>query len=139
MIVCVQLLLSGCWSKRELTDLALVLALGIDMTKDGKYEVSMQIVNPGNVAGAVQQGGGGGQGLPIVVYHQKGDNIVEAARKASTMISRRLYFSHTNMLVIGEKVAKKIYLLYWKPSKETNNSEAQLRWWLQKEQRRRPF
>ena len=107
MIVCLQLLLSGCWSKRELTSLALVLALGIDMTKDGKYEVSMQIVNPGNVAGALQQGGGGGQGLPIVVYHQKGDNIVEAARKASTMISRRLYFSHTNMLVIGEKVAKK--------------------------------
>ncbi|MGG4011652.1 Ger(x)C family spore germination protein [Bacillus smithii] len=106
MIVCVQLLLSGCWSEHELSDLAFVLALGIDKTEDGKYEVSLQIVNPGNVAGATQQVGGGGQGLPIVVYHEKGDNIVEAIRKNSELVSRRLYFSHTNMLILGEKVAK---------------------------------
>lgn len=107
MISCLTILLSGCWSEHELSDLAFVLALGIDKTKDGKYEVSLQIVNPGNVAGATQQVGGGGQGLPIVVYHEKGDNIVEAVRKNTELVSRRLYFSHTNMLILGEKIAKK--------------------------------
>ena len=31
------ILLSGCWSKKELTDLAIVAALGVDKTEDGKY------------------------------------------------------------------------------------------------------
>ncbi|MED5074414.1 Ger(x)C family spore germination protein, partial [Anoxybacillus geothermalis] len=48
-------LLAGCWSKKELTDLAVVIAVGLDKTKDGRYLASFQVVNPGNVAGAPQR------------------------------------------------------------------------------------
>lgn len=46
-----MVLLTSCWSKKELTDLAFVSAMGIDKTKDGRYELTFQIINPGNVAG----------------------------------------------------------------------------------------
>lgn len=97
--------LSGCWSKKELTDLAFVIAVGIDKTEDGKFVVTFQVVNPGNVAGATQRGGGSG-GVPVSIYKEAGDNLVEASRKASKKLSRLIYYAHTNLVVIGEEVAK---------------------------------
>ncbi|BBW96115.1 Ger(x)C family spore germination protein [Geobacillus icigianus] len=102
--VCVCLL-SGCWSKKELTDLAFVIAVGLDKTEDGKYLASFQVVNPGNVAGAVQRGGGAA-GVPVSIYTSTGDSLVEASRKASEKVSRLLYYAHTNLVVVGEEVAR---------------------------------
>jgi spore germination protein KC len=99
------LLLSGCWSKRELTDLAIVAAIGIDKNEEGRYVGTMQIINPGNVTGGMQ-GGGGTQGPPVSVATGTGDSIVELSRKTSRKLSRRLYYAHTNLVVISEDLAK---------------------------------
>lgn len=99
------LLLSGCWSKKELTDLAIVAAIGIDRNEEGRYVGTLQIINPGNVAGGMQ-GGGGSQGPPVSVIMGTGDSIVELSRMTSRKLSRRLYYAHTNLVVIGEDLAK---------------------------------
>jgi spore germination protein KC len=98
-------LLSGCWSNKELTDLAFIAALGIDKNEEGRYVGTFQIVNPGSVAGGMQ-GGGGGERLPVTVYSATGNNIVEVSRRASNKVSRRLYYAHTNLLVISDELAK---------------------------------
>ncbi|MDZ5722344.1 Ger(x)C family spore germination protein [Bacillus inaquosorum] len=99
------IVLPGCWDKRELTDLAIISAIGIDRTNEGNYVLHLQIINPGNVAGGLQ-GGGAGDRPPISVYSIEGDNMTEALRKASMKVSRRLYFAHTNLVVISEKLAR---------------------------------
>ncbi|PLS07215.1 Ger(x)C family spore germination protein [Neobacillus cucumis] len=106
-------LLTACWNQKELTDLAFVMAMGIDKGKDKKFKVSFQLVNPGNVTAGQGAGGGGGQGLPIAVYRSTGDTITEAARNATKKVSRRLYYAHTNVVVVSEEIAKKelIYIL----------------------------
>ncbi len=96
-------IMSGCWNQKELTDLAFVMAMGIDKGEDKKFDVSFQLVNPGNVASGQN---GGGQGLPIAVYKSSGNTITEAARNATKMISRRLYYSHTNLIAVSEEVAR---------------------------------
>ena len=97
--------LGGCWNQKELTELAFVMALGVDRGENGKgYNLTFQIVNPGNV-NTGQMGGGGG--LPIAVYKSSGVNLTDAARNATKKISRTLYFAHTNVVVISEKLAKK--------------------------------
>ncbi|PEW08854.1 spore gernimation protein KC [Priestia megaterium] len=106
LILTITLFLTSCWSKKELTDLAIVAAMGLDKTKDGRYHITLQIINPGNVAGGMQGGGGGTQSPPITIYSASGNNIVEASRRASSRISRRLYYAHTNLVVVGEKLAK---------------------------------
>ncbi|MDQ0974881.1 spore germination protein KC [Neobacillus niacini] len=105
VIVGTALLLSGCWSKKELTDLAIVAALGIDKNEEGRYVGTLQIINPGNVAGGFQ-GGGGSQGPPVSVVTGTGDTIVELSRRTSRKLSRRLYYAHTNLVVISEELAK---------------------------------
>ena len=42
-------LLTGCWSRRELNDLAISVGMGFDK-KDDQVQVTIQIVNPGEVA-----------------------------------------------------------------------------------------
>lgn len=96
-------ILSACWNQKELTDLAFVMALGIDRGEDDLYHLSFQLVNPGNVSAG--QGGGGGQGLPIAVYKSTGRTITEASRNATKKVSRRLYYAHTNLVVVSEEVA----------------------------------
>ncbi|MGG0454427.1 Ger(x)C family spore germination protein [Priestia megaterium] len=106
LMMTMTLLLTSCWSKKELTDLAIVSAMGIDKTKNGRYHLTLQIINPGNVAGGMQGGGAGTQSPPVTIYSASGDNIVEASRRASSRISRRLYYAHANLVVVGEKLAK---------------------------------
>lgn len=100
------LLLTGCWGKKELTDLAIVAAIGIDKNEEGRYVGTLQIINPGNVAGGMQGGGGGSQGPPVSVVTGTGDSIVELSRRTSRKLSRRLYYAHTNLVVISEDLAK---------------------------------
>ncbi|GIN20700.1 MAG TPA: Ger(x)C family spore germination protein [Bacillus bacterium] len=100
-----MLILSGCWSNKELTDLAFVIAIGFDKSEDGKIVGTFQIVNPSNVAGGLQ-GGTMGDASAVTVYTSTGKNVYEVTRQASSKLSRILYYSHANLLVIGEQLAK---------------------------------
>jgi spore germination protein KC len=105
LIVFIVPMLAGCWNQRELTELAFVLAMGIDKGKNGdKYDVTFQVVVPSNVSTAQSTGGGGGP--PVVVYKSSGNTLTEASRKTKKMIPRVLYFAHTNILIISEELAK---------------------------------
>ncbi|UVI28586.1 Ger(x)C family spore germination protein [Paenibacillus spongiae] len=95
-------ILTGCWSRKELNDLGIVLAIGID--KAGKqYEVSVQVVNPGEVA--VKRGGTSGYS-PVTLYSSKGNTIAEAIRRLTTVTPRKTYFSHIRILVLSESLAR---------------------------------
>ncbi|MBB6021712.1 spore germination protein KC [Paenibacillus sp. JGP012] len=97
------LLLTGCWNYRELNNLALALAIGIDKVPDrDTYRYSFQIVNAREIAG-----GKTGQVVPVVVYSSEGQTLLEAARKASKKVPRRLNVQHVRILIIGEETAKK--------------------------------
>ncbi|GGB54004.1 Ger(x)C family spore germination protein [Fictibacillus barbaricus] len=97
-------LTTGCWNRRELNELAITLAMGLDLTKDGKYLVTAQVVNPSEIAG--DKGGGGGDS-PVVIYQEKGETVFEAIRKMTKESPRKIYPSHLRMLIIGESLAKK--------------------------------
>ncbi|WP_046174194.1 Ger(x)C family spore germination protein [Domibacillus indicus] len=97
--------LSGCWSKKELSELALISAVGIDRDEDGNYMKAIQIINPGNVSSGLQ-GGGGGQAPGVTVITAEGKSIVDVHINASAEISRQLYHPHANLIVIGEDLAR---------------------------------
>lgn len=49
-------LMTGCWDRNEMDDLALVMASGIDLTDDGQLEITLQIALPTGIPSAVQSG-----------------------------------------------------------------------------------
>ena len=104
-MILITIFLSGCWNKKELNDIAIISAMAIDKNDDGTYTKTIQIINPGNVAGGLQ-GGGGGQSPAVSVYSATGQSVLDAHFNATSKVSRRLYHSHANLLVISEELAK---------------------------------
>lgn len=102
LVCCVCLLLTGCWSRRELNELAITVGLGIDKVGDN-FIVSAQVVDPGQVA---MKSGGGANRVPVTVFQETGKTIVETLRKMTTSAPRRIYLSHLRMLIIGEEMAR---------------------------------
>jgi spore germination protein KC len=105
LMITSTVIVSGCWSQKELNELAIISAIAIDKNEEGKYVKTIQLINPGNVAGGLQ-GGGSGQSPAVTVYTATGDSVLEAHINASSKISRRLYHAHANLLVISEELAK---------------------------------
>ncbi|MED1467253.1 Ger(x)C family spore germination protein [Bacillus salipaludis] len=98
---CSFILLTGCWNRRELNELSILLGLGIDK-ENGQYIITAQVVNPSEIA---SKKGGSGKS-PVVVYQGKGETLFEAVRKVTTVAPRKLYFAHLRILVFGEELAK---------------------------------
>jgi spore germination protein KC len=94
-------ILTGCWNRRELNELALVVAMSIDKSGN-QYSISAQVVDPGEVSVSAR---GGGR-APVTTYDEKGKHLFEAVRRMTTVSPRKLYWSHLQMLVISEEVAK---------------------------------
>ncbi|MGE7092598.1 Ger(x)C family spore germination protein [Lysinibacillus sp. NPDC048646] len=101
LLISLSLLLSSCWSKRELNELAIVVAVGVDKVEE-EYEVSLQIVNPSEVSSSKPSSGQS----PVITYNAKGDSVFEAVRKMTTLTPRKAYFAHLQVLVVGENLAK---------------------------------
>ncbi|TWE04922.1 spore germination protein KC [Neobacillus bataviensis] len=95
--------LTGCWDQRELNKIALVMALGLDKTKGKEeYHVSYEVVNPTEISGKT----GTGRTTPITVYSSSGSTIFEALRNGADESPRQLMISHTNVIIVGEELAK---------------------------------
>jgi spore germination protein KC len=96
------LLLTGCWDRRELNELAISVAIGIDKV-GSQYQVTVQVVQPGVVA--AKKGGSGGA-TPVTMSQAKGATIFEAIRKMATDSPRKIYAAHLRVAVIGEELAR---------------------------------
>ncbi|MEW9671775.1 Ger(x)C family spore germination protein [Ammoniphilus sp. 3BR4] len=101
-MICIMFL-TGCWNRRELDQLAISLAMGIDKEGD-QYVVTHQVVNPSEVASS--KGGGGGTATPVTMYQGKGKTVFEASRRVTKIVPRKIYAAHIRVLVIGEEFAK---------------------------------
>ena len=100
-LILLSTLLSGCWSRKELNDLSLAAAIGID--KDGdQFKVSVQAIIPSEVASKK----GGGYEVPVTVYTATSKTIVEAIRKMTTTAPRKIYLAQLRVVVIGEALAR---------------------------------
>lgn len=99
--------LSGCGYKKDIQRIYLVLAVGVDITPDDKFEITMQVLNPG--ASSTQTGGGGGTspGNETLTLTGIGDSFFDALYDASRSISRTHHFGHAKYIVIGDALARK--------------------------------
>ncbi|MBA2875012.1 Ger(x)C family spore germination protein [Thermaerobacillus caldiproteolyticus] len=103
------ILLSGCWDRTEVNDLALIVGLGIDQKKDGKIMLTAELIVPQAVGGGGQMmGGGGGSGVSgqTVVRSGTGTTVADAISNLQEKLSRRVFWGHTKVVVFGEKAAK---------------------------------
>ncbi|MCM3699541.1 Ger(x)C family spore germination protein [Paenibacillus macerans] len=102
LIMLLPALLSGCWERKELNELAFVLGYGLDKEGD-QFKVSMQVVIPSEIATSTTAKGGG---MPVTVYDFKVKTIYEALHEFTLASSRSSYLGHIRVLVLGEELAR---------------------------------
>lgn len=105
LLITLSLLLTGCAGKRELNELAIVMAVGIDKGEEGNVRVTAQIPRPSDARG--QTGAPSGQtGDAIWSVSAEGKTLFEAIRNLGRFSPRRIFWAHNFIIVINEEFAK---------------------------------
>ena len=95
---------SGCWDLREINEIGLVTAVGIDKgTEPNKYAVTVQMANQ-SAEGSSDSGSKAKSEMWIGT--EEGSSVFDAARKLSSVSSRRIMWAHNNVVIIGESLAR---------------------------------
>jgi spore germination protein KC len=106
LLVVFSLTSTGCLGKQEINDLALVMAVGLDTgKKPGTVMLTAQIARPADARG--QTGApSGGTGEPIWSATAEGKSVFEAVRNLGRYSSRRVFWAHNFVIIIGEDLAR---------------------------------
>lgn len=101
-IIFCLLMITGCWDRKELGDIGIVFAIGLDKNADtGKIVTTVQVVRPSALS---KQNSGKESSVEIV--SSAGDTLIEAFRGIGKEFDRKLYYAHTKVIIISERLAK---------------------------------
>jgi Ger(x)C family germination protein len=108
-LICIPVFLTGCWDRTEINDLAIVVATAEDKAGKENYRVTVQAPLPSSLGGTGSSGGGGGTSGegPFLVAQGTGKNLRQGVDDIQGRLSRKLYFPHRRVLILGEGLAKR--------------------------------
>lgn len=91
-------LLSGCWNYVEIDNQLLVSGMALDIGKQGcRCHLSVEVVTVSSSESS---------NFESHVIESDGSTVFEAIRNLMTLTSKKLYFGHCKIMVIGEPLAK---------------------------------
>jgi spore germination protein KC len=108
LLMMTAFLLSGCWDRREVNDLALVTAAGIDKKSDGLIELSVLVFIPKGSSSQQSMDGssGGGSSVQTLVRSAEGTTIADAMSKLQEKLPRHVFWGHCEVFIFDEELAK---------------------------------
>ncbi|TNJ57733.1 Ger(x)C family spore germination protein [Paenibacillus hemerocallicola] len=103
------LFVTGCWDRSEVNDLAIILSAGIDQDNRNGVKLSVEVYIPksgesGTTRDGMSPSGGGGR--PTLVSSATGVSLSDAMSHLQERLSRKLYWGHNHVFVIGKKRAE---------------------------------
>lgn len=105
LILVLAVMTGGCWDRRELSELAIVLGTGVDRLPDGRVRITLQLARPSAFGG---EGGKVSMDQNIAwVVSATGETVADAQRKLALQVSRQITWTHNVVLVFGEAAARR--------------------------------
>jgi spore germination protein KC len=102
LVLLIMLIITGCWNRKELDQISIATAIGIDKLGD-HYNISVQLLNTDEITSTK----GVGQRMPVVTLQMSnGSTMFESFRKLTTSSPRKILASHLRILILGEGIAK---------------------------------
>jgi len=101
----ISLVVVGCWSRRELEDLAIVAGVALDKAeKPDEIQLTVQVIKSAQMGSQAAQGGGGGKAVWNI--KKTGNTVFDIIRRFTFESSRKLYFSHNQLIIYSQDLAK---------------------------------
>lgn len=106
MLICMQFsILTGCYDRRELDDMAYPIALGFDKGVTNDLRMTLQLALPIAIGGG--EGGGGGAGEKSVsVVTVDTPTIYSGLNMLNTFVSKQINLSHVKAIIFSKDLAK---------------------------------
>jgi len=104
LFIIISGLTSGCYDKREVDDLAYVVAIGLDKGVTNTLRLTVQIAEP-LVIGAGGSGGGGGNEKSSIVTVET-PSLYAGLNLINNSVSKEINLSHAKLIVFSEELAK---------------------------------
>lgn len=101
IILCFVLIFSsaGCWNRRELNTLAILVGMGVDKAENtDQVQLTAQIFKPVELKGASES--------YYLNVQSTGDTVFDALRNFTKQTSRKVYLPHNQVLIFGETAAR---------------------------------
>lgn len=102
-IMCFTLV--GCWDSVEPEKLGVVTLLGVQVSKNNNIKVTIQEVSLKNQS-SMNQPSASTPNRPFYVYSEEGSTISEAIQKISSSEHQKIYFAHTKVIILDEKLVE---------------------------------
>lgn len=97
-----MLILTGCWDRRELNQLGIVSAIGIDKDPDTEeYILTSHVLKPSELS--VQNSS---SRKPYNVVTTTAKTIFEAIQKSNNLSDREGFYAHNKVIIVSEELAK---------------------------------
>jgi spore germination protein KC/spore germination protein len=101
-----SIILTGCWDRREINDIAFVLSSAFDRSADNQYRFSAMFALPGHMGGEGGGGGGTGGKNSYFIDSETGSTVHQSLFRLQKRMSRRAFFGHRRSIIISEALAK---------------------------------
>lgn len=95
--------LTGCFDRREVDELAYVIAIGLDKGKSNRLRMTLQLAVPKDISGG-EGGGGGEEALDIITLECP--TIYSGLNMANSVVSRQLNISHAKAIIFSRELAQ---------------------------------
>lgn len=102
LIIILLLVNSGCSNHIELNKLGIISAIAFDLDDSNQWVLTFQVIIPKSTSSKT----GGGSQSPVTVFSTKGKTVLEAIQKSDLETPRHLFFSHTQVIIISQRVAE---------------------------------
>ncbi|WP_238884349.1 Ger(x)C family spore germination protein [Clostridium sp. YIM B02551] len=100
LMICASLV--GCWDKKELDHLLIVSAIALDTNKDGTISLTLLSSIPRQPTSKSEISSGQND---TILVSAEGENIIDAYRKIELKLSREIFLSQAECLIVGESTA----------------------------------
>jgi spore germination protein KC len=105
VLVVLLVLQGGCWGRKELGQLAIVMAAGVDRAPGGDIRLTVQLARPRAFGGGAERPSGAQENNAWVIS-ENGETVLDAQRNLEKRVSRSIYWGHNVILVFGEELAR---------------------------------
>ncbi|KRF28116.1 Ger(x)C family spore germination protein [Paenibacillus sp. Soil787] len=95
--------LTGCWDRAELPEKGFVMGIAIDQAKGGKISLTTQVFKPTQGVGSI---GGKSPTVSFANITTIDSTLPRAIRDIPINLGRKTQWSHTRLIIIGEKLAR---------------------------------
>lgn len=102
LIIVIPFMASGCWDYNELDTLGIITGAGVEKVSFDSYEVTVQTIKTASNSKADSTSGK----EDYIIASARGSSVFKAARNLSLDLSRRNYWPHTMVFIIGPKFAQ---------------------------------